>query len=290
MNIAFGTVTYKESFKYCLEFTESINKQDCKDFDVILLNDNLDKEELEKISASLRKNVLIRNGKRNCTPSGLRVQLIKYAKENGYDLLVLGDFDDTFSHNRVSRIALAYEEKYSFYYNDIYTFDKQRKFFSSLSQYTKNISDIIEHNYLGLSNTALNLKNIDVELIDKLNVRSVSVFDWFMYSILLKGGHIGKKIEDCKTYYRIHENNIAGESQNTIEGIKKEINVKIDHYSQLRSIDTQFNKLLDYYKRLKLKIDNDKIDILNYVDSDNGYWWGRINSNKMREERTDCEY
>jgi len=285
MKVAFGTVVYKESFKYHQEFIESINNQDSNDFDIVLLNDNLNEEEFNKVSNSLQKKVITWYGKPNSLTSELRVQLIKNAKENGYDLLILGDFDDTFSRNRVSKIISEYEDAFSFYYNDLYYINTQRKFFHNLPQHIRRIDDIMECNFLGLSNTALNLKKIDYKLIDKLNEKNILVFDWYMYSILLKNTHIGKKIEDCKTYYRIHENNIAGENKDKIDDIKREINVKINHYMRLRRFDTQYNGLLDFYKRLKLEVDNGEILLLNYIDRDNEYWWGRLKSNKIRVEK-----
>jgi hypothetical protein len=285
MKAAFGTVLYKESFKFFKEFAESLNNQDCYDFDVLLLNDNLNNEELEKVTSYLKKNVILLYGKQNSSIPELRFQLISSAKENGYDLLILGDFDDTFSRNRVSNIISEYDKKISFYYNNLYYYEKQRKFFNYLPLYTTKITDIIEHNYLGLSNTALNLNNINYVLINELNEKTAVVFDWYMYSILLKRGHIGKKVEGCKTYYRIYENNTAGECKNTIEDIYKEIIVKMNHYNILKKFDSKFDELFDFYKELQFDINNGRIDIMSYVDKYNDYWWGRIKSNKIKLER-----
>jgi|LGOV01.1.fsa_nt_gb N-acetylneuraminate synthase len=286
MRIAFGTVVYKESFQYYREFVKTINNQDSNDFDVILMNDNLSEEELLKISNALQKNVKILFGKHNSTPSELRVELIKSVKKNGYDLLVLGDFDDTFSNNRVSKIELEYDENFSFYYNDLYYFNKQRKFFDGLPKNIIKIDDILEQNFLGLSNTTLNLNKIDFETIDRLNENITLIFDWHMYSILLEEGHIGKKIENCKTYYRIYENNIAGESIDTIDAIKKELKIKVNHYEKLRDIDVKFDNLFNYYKELKERVDNnDTVELMQQINRGNCYWWGRLDSNRIRLEK-----
>lgn len=284
MKASFGTVLYKESLEFLQDFAESLNNQDCDDFDVLLLNDNLNDRELKKATNSFKKKAILLNGKQNSSPPELRFELIKVAKEKNYDLLILGDFDDLFSPNRVSNIISAYENEISFYYNDLYYIDKKTKFFNCLPPYTNKITDIIEYNYLGLSNTALNLNNMDNKLINKLNEKSALIFDWYMYSVLLKERHTGKKVEGCKTYYRIYENNTAGECKNTMEYINKEIAVKVNHYNIFKKSDAKFNELFNFYKELQLKVNKEKIDIMSYIDKNNDYWWGKIKLSKINDK------
>lgn len=279
MKTALGTVLYKQSFKYLNEFSRSVNNQDCRDFDVLFLNDDLDKVQLDICINSIKRNVIFSTGKHKSTISQLRYQLIKYAKENAYDLLVLADFDDTFSDDRVSSIISNYCKAYSFYYNDLYYFDKNRKFFSILPEYTYDANQILEQNYLGMSNTSLNLNNIDLNLLEKLNVTRCEAFDWYMFSAFLAEGHKGRKVEGCRTYYRIYKNNTAGEYKNTRAHINKEISIKTNHYSLLKQWDSKFEDLYDYYKLLQLEWENGSIDLLSYADTSNDYWWGHIKSN-----------
>ena len=280
IRIAFGTVVYKAAYNYYPEFIESLNKQDYVPFDILLLNDDLEDDETNKLSDSCK--AIVWEGTKHSKPSDLRVELIKKAKEKNYDLLILGDFDDTFSSNRVSQLAKGYDKSFSFYYNDIYCFNKKKKFFNNLPKHVKSISNILEHNYLGLSNTALNLQNFDMEIIEKLKNVNTSIFDWYMYSILLAEGHKGKKVESCKTYYRIHEHNIAGESGSKFADINREIDVKIKHYSSLRNVNINFSYLFGYYTKLKSKLANNECDILGQIDKKCEYWWGRLKSNKIR--------
>lgn len=277
MKTAMGTVLYKQSFKYLKEFSSSVNNQDCLDFDMLFLNDDLNEEELDVVLNSVKRNVVFTSGATGSTIPQLRYQLIKHAKENGYDLLVLGDFDDIFSEDRVSKFKRAFSNSFSFYYNDLYYFDSDRKFFSFLPEYTNEINQILEHNYLGMSNTALNLNNIDYKLLGKLNVERCYAFDWYMFSVLLNEGLKGKKAECCRTYYRIYENNTAGEYKNTIEHIIKEIDVKINHYSLLKKWYDNYEELYYYYSTLKLKWENEEIDLISYADTGNDFWWGHIN-------------
>lgn len=282
MKLAFGTIVYKEAFKYYTDFIQSINNQTFKHFDILILNDNLDLNELQIISKSLANKTIFWAGEPNSKPYELRVELIKRAKLCNYDLLILGDFDDQFSENRVSEIVGEFDDSYCFYYNDIYHFDKKNKFFDFLPQYTQDISNILESNYLGLSNTALNLNKIDFALIDKFKKCSTSVFDWCMYSIILNQNLKGKKVDNCKTYYRIHTSNIAGESKNDYESILKEIYIKINHYSILKDQNLEFTKR--YYRYLKIR---DVMENTNFNSIKNGieisdYWWSKINSTNER--------
>ena len=283
MKIGFGVVVYKESMQFCKDFTKSINSQDYSDFDILLLNDNLNCNELDIVLSSLEKNIVLLNKKLNYSIPQLRFQLISDAKKIGYDLLILGDFDDKFSLNRIRRIVSEYNENVSFYYNDIYYFDNE-KYFNKLPNITDNLTMIIEHNYLGLSNTALNLNNIDFNFIDKLFFCTSSVFDWYLYSLLLSEGHVGKMVQNCSTFYRIYDNNIAGEKEKTLNSLKKEISVKINHYNQLKKYNFVFNELYEYYINVSLQFDDNKSSILESTNKRSIYWWGLLNSNNYRLE------
>lgn len=282
MKVCFGTVVYKESYGFCRDYLESVNNQDYIQFDVVILNDNLVEEELDYLKSNLNKRTIVIEGYTNSSPSMLRMQLIKTAKLMDYDLMVMGDFDDTFSINRVSEIVLEYNQSTTFYYNDICLMGNCEKFFENLPQETFEVATILEQNYLGLSNTALNLTSINFGLIDEIENCSVPIFDWFFYTVLLENNHKGKKVNNCLTYYRIHGNNCAGESENSVEYLKKEINVKIEHYTNLVNFYSSYARLLEFYKVLKLKINTDAFNVLKHSSKGNCYWWGKLNSNKMK--------
>src|SRR5690625_1022124 len=102
MNIAFGTVIYKEGYDYVKDFVKSINNQTYEDFDILILNDNLNDNELDFVISNLKNEVRVLNNKNKQKPHELRIELIKWSKRKKYDLLILGDFDDTFSEDRIS--------------------------------------------------------------------------------------------------------------------------------------------------------------------------------------------
>ena len=279
MKVAFGTVVYKMAYTYHEDFINAINHQDTKDFDVLLLNDNLNDEKCEYLTNRIKQKVVWVNCKTNNTIPELKIELMKSAKEKGYDLLIWGDFDDSFSENRISKHIMNYDSKYSFYYNELYYMDQINRFFCMLPPVIEEINPILECNFLGFSNTALNMNAIDYTLLNSLNTKQTIAFDWMVFSLLLLQGHRGKKIEDCITYYRIHEHNIAGETHYSIEGLKKEIEIKVAHYSKLVDIDSRYFGLYKFYTDLKNSF---KINLLLEKSTiNNHYWWGIINKDNI---------
>ncbi len=280
MRVAFGAVVYKEAFQYYREFVEAINNQDLYDFDIILLNDNLEKHQFEVIAQDLnRKVVEVLNDDASSIAEN-RLNLIRYAIRKGYDLLIIGDFDDSMSENRMSSIKLSYDQEYTFYYNDLFYLDSKEMFFTQLPSEVANVALVYEQNFIGFGNSALNLNNIDGALIDLLYSKQTLAFDWMLYSMLLLHGHKGKKIDGCQSYYRIHDCNTAGDMKLSIDGLKKEIEIKVAHYSKLvTEDDPMFMRLLSFYSALYDSFENHFDVLMNESIANNHYWWGRINMN-----------
>lgn len=55
MRVAFGTVVYDLAYKYVDEYIDSLNKQDTDKFDILLINDDLNKLQLDYILNKLKK-------------------------------------------------------------------------------------------------------------------------------------------------------------------------------------------------------------------------------------------
>ncbi|MBB6454539.1 hypothetical protein HNQ94_003028 [Salirhabdus euzebyi] len=284
MNVAFGTVIYEEGFDYSLEYIKSLNQQTYNDFDLLLLNDNLSKNKLDFITDNLKVTPKIYQGTNGLKPHELRVELIQIAKSKNYDIIIFGDFDDVFSEDRIASIMMEFNEDFGFFYNDLYSLEFNNKFFSELPDITQNIDSILESNYVGLSNSALNLNLVNQKIICDLNQCSNTIFDWYLYSLLLLLGLKGKKIKNGKTFYRLHSLNVAGKSENTLQDLMKEIEVKVRHYHSLSNKSIIFNEKLNNYQRLKHSIESFEINIMDYVDYDNDYWWGKLNLEKIGVE------
>ncbi len=202
MKIAFGTVLYENALRYSNEFCASLLNQGYKDFDMLIICDNLDSLQIEEMFPKDKRFVFYNYT--NYTPSDLRIKLIEIAYESGYDLLLIGDFDDTFSSNRVKEYKKQYSEDITFFYNDLRYLSDKHLFFKNIPDRIEKITPIEEQNFIGLSNSGINLKKIDIKSLKKLYGKNIKIFDWLFYTFLLLNDSTGKKIKNCSTYYRIH--------------------------------------------------------------------------------------
>lgn len=251
LKILFGSVVYRKAEKYLPAFFTSMNRQTKGNFSVLLINDDINSVELQKMVSrySFEAEILHMPGR---TPVQLRIELLKSAKYRQADLLIMGDSDDYFSDTRVKNIVDKYMEKpdSGFYYNELADiFGK--KIMPELPKSIHRFEEIGEYNFLGLSNTALNMNKISCEFIDSLREYHGEIFDWYLFSRLLLEEIYGVKVDGCATIYRLHENNIAGIQDFNQQNINREIEVKRKHYNSLRKYDLYYEKKYDQYQHLK---------------------------------------
>lgn len=271
MSIAVGSVIYKQAVKYLDDFFISLKNQTMQNFDVILVNDDIDDKEF---STFLKKYIhffgsrikVIKAHSNIFQPYLLRIQLLKAVKEFGYDFLVLCDCDDKCAFNRIEMSQVNCETERWFFYNELLNFDDQN-LMPPLPLITEDILQLIEYNYLGLTNTMLVMRHISYEFIKSLKEGNTKVFDWYLYSRILLAGGTGEKIENTYTYYRIHQENIAGVARGMLSDIMREKQIKQKHYSLLRKYNPIFEKLLNKYENLILDDSYTK-------QKGSFYWWG----------------
>lgn len=275
MKTVVGSVVYKEAIRYLPDFFLSLQRQEDQDFTVLLVNDNIAAEELRELirrygqELAERIEIADRNGA-GLKPYLLRIELLKAAHERGDVLLVIMDCDDIASENRISRIKEQYDAQYAFFYNEMLDFEKT-PVMQELPAVTGRYSDIGEWNYLGMSNTAIYMPALSEQFIDSLCEGDTAIFDWYLYSRLLLAGKTGKKTEGCCTYYRIHEDNLAGRNHYDEAEVEKEIEIKKRHYGLLEKYDAYYGRLLRTYENL----DASQAEIHR---EGNGYWWSLVTS------------
>lgn len=269
--IAFGTVVYNNAIPYFTEFIETVKNQSYKEFTLLIVNDDVEPVELQQKLIDLKiDNYIVINNDNNESAVELRVKLLKEAKNRGYNLLIMGDCDDKFAFNRVKSVISSYESNpdRTFYYNDLLLFNKN-KVMDDLPYTTDSIGGILEFNYLGLSNTAINLNRISMHFIESLRDCDSFVFDWYLFSRILLNGGQGIFVSGTYSLYRIYDNNYAGLNNLSKEQIHKEYNVKKKHYSLLSKYDDMFQIILERYQAL---------DIDEFIPNrkNTGFWWSNI--------------
>jgi hypothetical protein len=284
MRIALGTVAYRQNQKFTRDFVESINNAKNLN-ELIVVNDNLENTEINylKNEILIKTNFIKPHSEIRSIPQ-LRALLLKEAKKNGVDLLVLADFDDTFSINRVKQIEIEYDDSYSFFYNEVVLMESGKPFITDLPKTVFSIEQIAESNFLGLSNTAINLSKVDQNVFELLEECQSKIFDWYLFSIIISLGGKGKLIENVATHYRIHQSNTAGVTQISKDAYLNELRIKIDHYSALVSKKILPYAYLDAIKHIYCH--RDVIYEKHVKDKQNQFnrWWQLISTKEISNE------
>lgn len=269
----FGSVIYASALNYLEDFIESINKQNCENFDVMFIVDDIDINEVNKYITKIHshKVFLVDRTSGHNTPAELRVCLIAEAKVRGYELLVIGDCDDTFGTFRIQRIQETYllNPQYAFFYNDLMLQDGTMVM-EKLPEQTSSLQSVLQCNYLGLSNSAINLNRVTMEWIESLKECESFVFDWYLFSRLLISEEIGCYVENAPTFYRIYESNFVGINQNSQKMLEKELIVKKCHYQSLSKYSMEAQQLFEKIKDLTIK------DVTDTKTNTTSFWWSNI--------------
>jgi glycosyltransferase involved in cell wall biosynthesis len=270
MKTAFATVIYKQARIYLEDFLESVDKQSDKDFDLLLINDNYSEEEIDEIKLFLDKLTtnykIINLTDAQLSIAGTRIEMLGCAKDLGYDLVILGDADDTFSVDRVEKCKKAYElnNDAAFFYNKL-ILDNGTDVFKEMPKRIDSIKAISQCNFVGLTSSAIRLSVIPEDFIYSLRESDSPVFDWYLFSRIIMDIGAGVYVEDAASIYRIFENNMVGVSRD----IKREYEVKKDHYSNLA-------KRYKYFQQLLEKLETLDVNKLNENQNHQGYWWSDI--------------
>lgn len=293
MKIMFGTVVYQSGQCYLEEFFKSLSQQTNKEFEIVIINDDMDVNDLNILLKRLGLIATIISGERNSTIVGLRLQLLRYAIQQDFELLIMGDSDDTFSRNRVEKIIDSFDANIAFYYHKIAYMNNNLEFFGELlPERTTSINDIINYNYLGLSNTAINI-SLSKDALKQLPDKEVIAFDWYLYSFLLVKNCTGKKVENCATNYRIHNQNMAGETKVLFENkLNYGLRVKEKHYEAFMELCDSFRIKYNEMINLKIRLTDEGycknyIEVINEKLPNAKFWWENIKSIAEVEELTD---
>jgi glycosyltransferase involved in cell wall biosynthesis len=272
--VAFLTTVFLMEEVYLREFFQSLRMQTEKDFDLVVVNDGYpDLKRLIREFGTLRIIPLPHRG----TPAKNREFGINYCVDQGYDVIIFGDSDDFFDKNRI-RCSLRGLRYRDIVVNDLTPVDKQNRvlFVNYLSgridhgcRIDKSFID--EKNIFGLSNTAVNTKKIRRVVLPE----HLSAVDWYFFSRLLYMGLSAQFIPRGLTYYRQHGANTVGIGSSADQKkLQQIVNVKKNHYKQMRLIDKKFDALFEKYTLLEAKAKNGmKIEGKHGI---NPLWWEEI--------------
>lgn len=269
MKVAFGTVVYPGALKFLSGFLDSLASQTYSDFDLIVVAEAVSDSDKQSWFDNFAGKITIVDVPANNPIHQNRVKLLEESYSRRYDLLILGDSDDTFALNRVEQIVGQFDPTFVAFYNQIETLGSE-VVFSDLPKITSEV-EILNSNYLGLSNTAINLTRLSPDFIESLNQGDTFCFDWYLYARVLHECGLGKLVEGASTYYRIHGTNAAGLPSSC--DLEKELRVKTDHYRLLSKHDQRY---LFYYDVCKSLLSGEGCATAELTYTDPKYWWGRL--------------
>lgn len=274
------TFVYPIIEEFLNDFFNSLNRQTSRDFDTIVFDDKFNKN----LSNFGYKGKIIKNTD-NLSIAAVRQYIIDYAIKEEYDLLIFCDADDVMREDRVEKIIEEYkktEGKYGFYYNNLYLLKEKKDFYKgNLPKNVESMELLKNYNFLGMSHTAINLK-LTKGIWNNFSVNDeIVAFDWYMHMYMLLNGYKGKFV-DTITYYRIYENNTAGDTNFlNSKKLKIGINVKKEHYKIMKKFDKSYEEEFLKIEKLEewLQIEKNKENYIKFVNDNfqnSIYWWENI--------------
>lgn len=257
------------------DFFKSIDEQDDKDFEVLLINDGVENlEDYLKNYPEIQFSVLDYTN----TPAKIRERGLELLRQEGYEYIVFADSDDYFSNNRVS-VSKNLLMQYDLVASEIVIVDQhgdtiEPDYFSNRISDCQIISRdyLIDKNIFGLGNSAIKgslLKPITIP-------QELVAVDWFIFSNLMVGNTKAIFSNAAKCYYRQHHNNAIGFTEITPERLKKSIKNKLLHYKAMSSEHSEYEA---YYKLIEetetyIKHNFDTYyNKINNLNLDHPLWW-----------------
>jgi hypothetical protein len=227
-------VIYDGSEQFFPNYFDSIESQDTRCFDLLVLHHSSTQKMIPRIGI----NVIDRQLPVSYTVSEVRKYGISYAIDNEYDCLIFSDIDDFFSPNRVSS-SINGLQNHNFVFNQLSLVDSRGKIFSRnvlsgiiASKKLSSYEDIIDRNYLGLTHTAVDVKSLKYLEIPKTAI----TVDWWLYSVILLNGGEGIFLPDATTYYRQYKDNMSGWGKSlNEESLRRAVQIKTEHYREMNT-------------------------------------------------------
>ncbi len=278
MKISLVLYVYPGIEKYLNDLIRSINNQSNLDFDVIIFNDNANNLNMLFKDLEINFSIFDVTGSIN----QIRFNSLKVLRTIKSEYIIFQDADDFMAENRIEENLMALRN-YDLVVNDLSLVNENSQILE-ISYWAKRLGTSFEFdkkflrdkNIVGLGNTSIK-KTL---LIDpRLSFSSLPLaFDWFLFYQIFELNNLKALfITSTTTYYRQHQDNIAGIKKLDFSRIKHVLNVKNTHYNALSNIGFDFKKEL--YQLGQIQVDN--FDFLKFnsdKDNFNLLWWEETNN------------
>jgi len=211
--IAVVTVVYKKGLPFLKDYFSSLDKQEEKDFDLLLFNSDIGAVKMRQLINYVNANhslnyKIINLGKHPI--SLLWTKIIHFLIKFNYSKYIFADFDDYFDPERVG-ILDHWLNKEPLVFHDLNLFFSKtgkivRNYFAKLIPPIIDWKYLLDKNCIGLGNSAVRR-----EILFPLRIpKDIKVVDWYLFvSIMLRKRIKARFIPYGLTYYRQHFQNIA---------------------------------------------------------------------------------
>ncbi len=272
-------VVYPGAMEFLDDFLDSWSAQGESDFTLCLVNDGVD--DLDRHLAG--RGLSVRVGRSSGTPAALRSWGIGWCLEQGFEIIILGDCDDTFDPDRVAVARRWLGRGYDIVANELQVFGPgnraPRPWLGPRLGDGREITlaDITHGNMLGLSNCAVRAAALDGEHEDI--PPHLPAFDWPWFSALLAGGARAVFTDQCATGYRQHPGNLVGRAGLEPAAVIKAVEVKAATYDYLATLGRDYVNLAACFGGLRQRLRQDDsfqqrylAQVRRQADPD-GFWW-----------------
>jgi len=281
---AFFTVVYPGIENYFKDFAYSLQQQTNKMFDLIIFNENNTEIDFELLLSGISYKII---STEPATPIIIRERGFSYLRKEQYKYVVFGDADDWFSENRVE-VCTEYLQEFDFVINDVdIVTDTEQLITRYFSKRLENkslitMSMVEEGNFMGLSASAIRLEALPTFTTPE----GVVALDWYMFSRMLLDGAKACFINEALTYYRQYDTNLVGMKEMTLASLKREVAVKLGHYSALSAHSDVFMKLYKQFVDLSVLVSSDKeLNVLyskiEKLNLDFPFWWEKTKNGQL---------
>ena len=276
--VCFVSVVHQNIEDYLIDFFNSLKTQSFKYFEVILFNDGCDNNNLINLGEGLNITIFDVKG----SPNEIRNEMILFLIDSDFEYCVFGDADDFFEKNRIEE-NINFLNNHDIVVNDVHLVNgegeliKKNYFSNRLDNLSLIDFDfILDKNILGLGNTAIRTNILCKSLLVSSSLLAV---DWHVFSKII---YVKKPrtifINTGSVFYRQYNGNMIGLSKLSLEKVRFVVNVKIEHYKSLSSLDEIFKNKLKKYLNLNsfLEINENArayFDKIKNTEKKCLFWW-----------------
>lgn len=269
-------VIYPAAMQYFKEFIRNYEKQ-TELVPLLIYSDGVDREIIELELKDCNFKWQFQALPRNLNVSQNRIEVLKSLSMLPYAWFLFIDADDLMSENRIEISLKNLDGSADILYNQITLLSGGPYFMRSLPPKLMSIHDIARGNFVGLSAVSIKKSAIQSAMHWLHYGATCIAFDWFLMSVLLFVGAKGRLLFECETYYRIYNENTAGDLWLTSQKYLTERKVKQLHYTALASFYPEASSTLFEMIEVQTGLSDNLEKYIDFINTtQKRFWWSCV--------------